>query len=761
VLITLTLLVAIASLALNVVILVNQNKNATKEEAASTCTSPSTGTVSNTTGFKEAAAYLLTGLDPSVDPCENFYQFTCGTYLKNTPIPSGRQRIGTYDQSQVIVNNAVVNGITKNRNVAKSKTEKLLEVAFDACMKNANQSSVDRSKAIYQKFIEPLGGFPAINGSNYTLPSNLWYQIGYAEATQLLQTLIASDVSTDYGNVSEHALYFNQGPLANPRDFYVKPQFLQQMMDYLSSVKAIFAQFARDITGSTQNLDQQATDVVAFETKLALAMVPDDLLRNYEQQYNNYTLQSLNAFYPSINWQSYARGLLNGSAVTSLASVKYVVVQPAYFGVLDAILQGNQVSQQTIVNFIVLRILQANAKFLGPPIKNAAHDQSKPFGRSIRSDADSNENAQNCINTLTMYFPYGTGYVYVKNIAERDEVAKDVAHQTEYVIDAFLNMIQSLAWITPSSLNGAQTKEKNLVRNIGWPHWFNFTDGGITLDRYHHRYEELAIVSRTDFFDILQGLQYAYQMTEEFDLLISAPDRRNFGGSPATVNAWYIPERNSITFPFAAFNPPYYRYDFPQAYNYAGQGGTGGHELSHGYDDEGVQYGPYGALSDCKWDRCGWMDVNSTLGFIDMAQCVVSQYSEQCCPLKSGTVHCANGATTQGENLADLAGQQAAYHAYRRFIKDDRKGVEEDRLPGLDKYTPNQIFWIVYGFSWCMNQEPSNLVNQLLTNPHAPGSCRVNQVMQDIPEFGRDFNCKQGSAMYPQSDGRCKVWTGV
>lgn len=102
---------------------------------------------------------------------------------------------------------------------------------------------------------------------------------------------------------------------------------------------------------------------------------------------------------------------------------------------------------------------------------------------------------------------------------------------------------------------------------------------------------------------------------------------------------------------------PNFSQDFPQAYNYAGQGGTAGHELTHGYDDEGVQFGPTGMLSNCTWNRCGWMDKNSTLGFIDMAQCVVSQYSSQCCPVSTGLVHCANGATTQGENIADLGGK--------------------------------------------------------------------------------------------------------
>ncbi|KAK6026660.1 peptidase family M13, partial [Ostertagia ostertagi] len=267
--------------------------------------------------------------------------------------------------------------------------------------------------------------------------------------------------------------------------------------------------------------------------------------------------------------------------------------------------------------------------------------------------------------------------------------------------------------------------------------------------------------NKTDFYTILNMLKAGLENREAFRLLVAPDnkgDRSNFLQSPAMVNAWYQPERNSITFPYAIWNPPYYNLEFPQAYNYAGQGGTGGHELTHGFDDEGVQFGWDGSLTNCTWNQCGWMDTNSKTGFTDMAQCVVSQYSTQCCPEKTGNVHCANGATTQGENIADLGGQQAAYNAYRQYIKE--QGHEELRLPGLAQFSPNQIFWITYGYSWCMKQNDANLVNQLLTNPHAPGSCRTNQVMQDIPSFGKDFGCRQGSPMYPKPDQRCKVWVG-
>lgn len=255
------------------------------------------------------------------------------------------------------------------------------------------------------------------------------------------------------------------------------------------------------------------------------------------------------------------------------------------------------------------------------------------------------------------------------------------------------------------------------MKNFGWPEaMFGDFNDFTTVDAYNQDYAsiiDLYTKDKNDIYGIFAVLKKGMEVREFFRIMGEPADRTNFLQSPAMVNAWYQPERNSITFPYAAWNPPYYNLNYPQAYNFAGQGGTGGHELTHGYDDEGVQFGFNGELTDCSWNKCGWMDTNSSSGFIDMAQCVVTQFSTQCCPEKTGNIHCANGATTQGENIADLGGQQAAYRSYRQYVATTRKGVEEDRLPGLENYTPNQIFWITYGYSWCMKQSDANLVHQV------------------------------------------------
>ncbi|CAJ0608913.1 unnamed protein product [Cylicocyclus nassatus] len=730
-------------------------------------------------GYQHAAAYLLNGLDQSVDPCEDFYAFTCNNFTAHANI-TGMGRLGTYDEAQVIVNNQIALSLKAvDINDAKwSATERITKAALDACVINSQlTSSIDKSKQIYNDISAWFGGAPFLGDELTQDSASIWGTVGFIEQTHALGTLLSSWVSVDYKNVSQNALYISQPALSMPRDFYVLPQFVDNLNDRATAIEGVMKQFAMDLMSNfTDSLTEAAQAVANFEVQIAMASWPDDEMRNYDQQYNAYKLDTLNKAYPSIKWSTYLRNLTSSvEGAADVFSNQVVLSQPSYFAWLNAIFAGNSVDRDTIVNYIITQLLFDDAGFLGEPYQNIAQRSGYvPYaqrrGRGVtrvgrrytRKFDDQDDPAVDCIDLIMAYMPYGPGYVYVKGQTNRDAVVKDVKHQTELVIKNFLEMMNSTQWMSAYSKEAARNKADQLIKNYGWPELFGDFKNSANVDNYHSDYMPILDAFKNDsndYYTILKILKTGLENREAFRLLTEKADRSNFLQSPAMVNAWYQPERNSITFPYAIWNPPYYNFDYPQAYNYAGQGGTGGHELTHGFDDEGVQFGGDGSLTGCTWNQCGWMDTNSSTGFTDMAQCVVTQYSTQCCPEKTGNVHCANGATTQGENIADLGGQQAAYNAYREYI-DKEKKQEEPRLPGLEQYTPNQIFWITYGYSWCMEQSDDNLVNQLLTNPHAPGSCRTNQVMQDIPSFGKDFGCKQGSPMYPTPDKRCKVWVG-
>jgi membrane metallo-endopeptidase-like protein 1 len=332
-----------------------------------------------------------------------------------------------------------------------------------------------------------------------------------------------------------------------------------------------------------------------------------------------------------------------------------------------------------------------------------------------------------------------------KNFPEQNR--QDVEVMINNVLSAFSSSLSGLIWMdNPSALMGFH-KVAGLVRNVAYP---DFQQTDAELDAYYRSFIDSAKSINSN--DPLAYYHYVRALTtfinEDVLRSLKRPtDRTEFGGppfGPALVNAWYQPERNSITFPAAILNEPFYRYDFPQAVNYGALGVVMGHELSHGFDDQGVQYDYDGTLNT-------WMTPVAEGGFKRMAQCVVDEYGRFCYPPPVDT--CINGVTTQGENIGDNGGLKAAYRAYKSYTASHG---EEMPLPGLETYTMDQIFFLSYAYVWCGSYSDDTLLRQLLTNPHSPGKDRIIGAVQNFPKFAEAFKCKKGDPMYPTS--ACDVW---
>ncbi|VDO58717.1 unnamed protein product [Haemonchus placei] len=725
---------------------------------------PNVGNANRTKEWKDAANTLLFGLDESVDPCEDFYGFTCNKFIERIDLDElGRGRFTTFSQAQLEVNSDIVKALEKvDVNDEKfSQTERITKAvrdnidywgtdktkAFQSCvehtLKDDRKASVNE---LLQYIRDRFGGIPFL-GQRVKGGCELFRELGRVEQERALPTFMYTWVNVDHKNVSRNSYYISQPTLPMPREFYVLPQFAPELDARTKAIENVMKAFASDVLKDPSKYEKTIKDVI--------------------------------------------------------------VTNPAYISFLNTLLSQTdlQLSQEPFVNYIIVHMLFEDAEHLGDKylriVKDAdyvTYAQRKGVGisRSGRKYSrvyDERTDARmKCVDTITTYMPYGTGYVYVKSREDRDQVVEDVKQQTELIMKAFLEkMLSTLTWMKGESYQRAEKKIKEMHRNYGWPKelfgdfknfdtidayhrkdyypileaYNNKTDKSTafytTIDAYHRKdyYPILeAYNNKTDkstaFYTILNLLRQGYENREAFRRKNETADRTNFLESPASVNAWYAPELNSLTLPFGILTSPHYNLQFPKAFNFAGSGTVGGHELVHGFDDEGVQFDYDGSLANCSVYECGWLEQKGRNGFRDMAQCVVTQYNAQCCPAKEGNVHCANGAHTQGENIADLGGLQASYNAYKEYIK--LKGAEEMRLPGLEKFTPNQIFWISYGYSWCAKETQSSLVKRLLTNPHSPNSCRVNQVLQDIPSFAKDFQCALGQKMYPPAEQRCKVW---
>ncbi|KAF8381160.1 hypothetical protein PRIPAC_70302 [Pristionchus pacificus] len=761
------------------------------------------GQVSTDKNYKSAADELLRGLNRGIDPCTDFYTYSCKAFLddKNTPSsPSG--------ESQMKINLQIADFLD-DLNVKKADDyEKIARNAYQLCSDSMTEElsiemltgRLDEVQTDLLDFVQfPLFGFPMKDDSR----DALFTKIGRTERQFLTSILMGSGASVDYKVNGMTAVYVDQAGLSYPRDYYVKNQFLNEMQDYANDIAELLKEYRTYVKkvvkcDNFDNSDDCITEfaqwVVNFEVQIALASWDDSEMRNVKQQYNPFTLTSLPKFFKHLPIDKYVMALTDGMRPDPFKN-RIIIGQPPYFTWLDALLDSDAVTNEQLTNYLATMFLldTADYHYLGSfgRAKRRAHDgpgaplrgldarrpSGQRKGRGARkltynpmfaAQVDTPDSVRHyCVEMLLVYLPYAPGYIYVKNLRDdKYAVKEDVKNMTQRIVDSFSDMIDSLDWMDSDGKKAAHKKSENLLQNIGWPDWYEPFDGtsDAAVNDYHADY--MGIIDSTTYWQASKIMKGGLETREFWRMLSQKGDdeiRPNFLQSPAMVNAWYQPERNSITFPLANMAPPYYSLNYPQAYNYAGQGGTAGHELTHGYDDEGVQFDENGKLANCAFTHCSILDDDSRQGFSDMAQCVVQQFNLQCCPVKTGNVRCANGANTQGENIADIGGQQAAYRAYQAYIQDPiygRNGDPEDLLPGLEDLTPNQVFWLSYGFSWCSKKSEKSLVSQLETDPHAPSICRVNQVMQDIPQFGRDFKCKRGNVLYPQDDDRCKVWVG-
>jgi endothelin-converting enzyme/membrane metallo-endopeptidase-like protein 1 len=312
------------------------------------------------------------------------------------------------------------------------------------------------------------------------------------------------------------------------------------------------------------------------------------------------------------------------------------------------------------------------------------------------------------------------------------------------VLSAFSSSLSGLRWMDNPSALSAFKKVQGLLRNVAYP---DFQQNNTQLDQFYQSFNDAAETISVDgpqaLFDYIKQIVLFNQKSNLLQLRQTG-DRDAFLMSPAVVNAWYQPERNSITFPAAILNQPFYRYDFPFAVNYGALGVVMGHELSHGFDDQGIQFDYDGTLHT-------WMTPHAEEGFDKMAQCVVDEYSKFCYP----GIACINGIRTQGENIGDNGGLKAAYRAYKAYTNSHG---EEPRLPGLESFTMDQIFFMSYGQVWCGSYSDEVLRKQLLTNEHSPGKDRVLGAVRNFPKFGEAFNCKLGDPMYPYPADACDVW---
>ncbi|KAL6734495.1 hypothetical protein Aduo_005030 [Ancylostoma duodenale] len=342
---------------------------------------------------------------------------------------------------------------------------------------------------------------------------------------------------------------------------------------------------------------------------------------------------------------------------------------------------------------------------------------------------------KDCTTKTNDRMMYAAGAMYVRKAF--NQASKNVTQEMiSDLQEAFREMVLMSNWMDTKTKASALDKANHMLRQIAYP---DFILNDKKLDDYYSGFT----VQASDSYSEMVGNLSRWDLEYRFKRLIKPVDRNEFEFNSAIVNAYYEPTSNSIKFPAAILQSPFFHHTFPRALNYGGIGAVIGHEITHGFDDQGRQFDAIGNLRE-------WWDTAVKKRFEERAQCIVGQYGKIKVP---GTALKINGELTQGENIADNGGVKQAFRAYKNYLK---KRGEEKRIKGLEQFNNEQMFFLGYATVWCGHTTNDAMIYRIITDPHSPRRYRVNQVLANQPEFAAAFHCKLGTPMNPIE--RCAVW---
>lgn len=647
---------------------------------------------------------LYENLDTTVSPGQDFFEYANGGWLKKNPIPP--------DQSAWGIGNLV-----NEENLKRFK-----EINEKAITAQAEKGSPDQQIGDFWKMamdstgVEKMGlkplqpWFDKINAIT-DLKSFLAV---VAEMKNIGSSSLFSDfVSQDSKKSDEMAYTLWQGGIGLPeREYYFKNDdaTINIRNEYVKYITKILTMSGQDSISAGAD----ARNMLAMETKLAQASRKLEDLRDDYKNYNKVAISDLSKLSPSIDWTSF----LNTTNIKRIDSV--VVGQPEFFKALDNMLTTTPLALWK--SYLKFRFINSFSQELPDAYGIAAFN----FGRLFNGAKERRPRWKRVITQENGLMGEIFGQLYVKlYISERDKQRYEI--MTEAIRDALKDHISKLDWMSDSTKQKAYVKLATMKKKVYYPDkWKDYSKMDIGTESYFQNVVNANI----------------WENNFEHNKLGKPVDRDEWGMTPQTYNAEYNPSNNDITLPAAQFIVPGYKdeeLDDAIVYGY-GAASTIGHEITHGFDDQGRKYDEKGNLS--KW----WTDKDS-VEFTKRAQVIIKQFSDYE-PIKGYHI---NGEASQGENIADLGGILLGIDAFKK-TEQYKKG---EKINGL---TPMQRFFLGYALGWLFQMREEQLRSRLLTDVHSPARYRVNGPFQDVDEFYTAFNIKPGDAMYRPDSLRVRIW---
>ncbi len=654
---------------------------------------------------RPAPGFSLDTIDKTVDPCVDFYQYACGNWIKNSEIPPDQSQWLSFvelnernkDIEHDILEKAAAGGASRNG------VDQRIGDLYGSCMdeKSVNAKGIaalkpelERVAAVNDKagLIDELAHLYLVGGTS----------------------LFIFYPSSDLHNADQVIANIDQGGLSLPdRDYYLKDdnekmkEMRQHLVEYVTQVLTLAGQ-------TPQQAAAAAETVLRIETGLAKASMDRTARRDPKNRDHKMSREDAFALGPNFYLNRYF------TAVGAPRFEQLNVTNPDFFRQVNGVLESE--SLDALKTYVTWHVLNAATPWLPEPFVEA----NFKFQQNLTGQKEIQARWKRCATLTDRELGEALGQRYV-DATFGPEGKQRMLKMVDALESSLAEDIHDLSWMSDETKKQAKVKLDAIRNKIGYPDVYR--DYGAVEIKPD---DLLGNIARADAFDAKRNIAK-----------IDKPlDRKEWGMTPPTVNAYYSPSFNEIVFPAGILQPPFFDKNMDDAVNFGAAGLVIGHELTHGFDDQGRKFDPQGNLHD-------WWTERDGQEFEKRVSCVADEYSNFVAvdDLK------LNGRLTLGENTADNGGARVALMALEHMIADDKTGKEGQKIDG---YTPEQRFFLGFGRVWCEKRRPEIARTRVLTDPHSPGKYRVNGVVQNMPEFEKAWGCKAGQPMV--AENACHVW---